>query len=159
MNHEDEAEKLRIDAYDEIISDLRRYAPKSDDSDPRGGNLDLSCSGLCSKVWHFAYDLYCCKFCPETIFCRECLAKPKQDELPIFVCNSNHEWLHVLLWSDEEYTRVGGGNVLIGGEIKDGLRDGGTVVGVKEWLNILRDLWGVPRIVEKNVNEPSTDAA
>lgn len=123
----------------------------------RNGNLSNYCDGLCGKRWKFADDFYCCKFCPDLQLCGVCHDKLIHGKLQSFVCNRDHKWLHVPKWDDKEYAKVGKGNVMVGGEMKDGVRVGGNVVSIAEWLNIVRDDWGIPR-PEKPVEEGQTQS-
>ncbi len=63
----------------------------------------------------------------------------------MFICSPDHDWLHVPKWDDEEYAKVGRGKVKVGGTWDGQGRVGGEVVTIEEWLNLLRDEWGVPR--------------
>ena len=46
--------------------------------------------------------------------------------------------------------KIGKRNVRMGGEMKDSARVGGQVVPISEWLNLLRDEQGIPRIENPN---------
>jgi hypothetical protein len=101
---------------------------------------------VCGKRWDYADDFYCCKICPNVQFCEECQDNLKTGKLKRFICSKNHDWFHIPRWDDEEYMKIGKGNVRIGGEMKDGARVGGQGVPISEWPNLLRDEWGIPRI-------------
>ena len=78
-------------------------------------------------------------------FCPNCLAQLRTGKLKRYVCNANHDWLHVPKWDDEQYRKVGKGRVKIGGEFRDGARVGGEIVTIEEWLDLVRDDCGIPK--------------
>jgi hypothetical protein len=117
--------------------------------DARSGNLGNMCDGRCGMTWHYADDFYCCVICPDIQLCSGCLGKLKAGTLRRFICNPKHEWLHVPKWNDEEFKETREGKVKIGGDLKDGVRLGYSAVAKEEWLNMLRDEWGIPRLEPK----------
>lgn len=153
LDPEKQDDASRIGIIMQINFQLAMNTPTYSDSGKRYGNLCNYCDGRCGKTWNYADDFYCCKFCPDVQFCEECRDTLKRGKLKRFICNKSHDWLHVPKWDDEEYLKVGKGNVRIGGETKDGARVGGEVVPISEWLNLLRDEWGIPRIEKPNVIE------
>jgi hypothetical protein len=119
-------------------------SPKSKIIPNRRGDMGNTCDGRCGKNWTYADDIWCCKVCPDVQFDSGCLDKVRNGTLDRYICSSEHEWLHVPPWSDENYAKVGKNNVQIGGTLKDGERVGGQVVPVKEWLDGLRKTWEIP---------------
>lgn len=117
---------------------------------PRRGKLGYVCDGRCGKTWTYSDDIWCCKMCPDVQFDGRCLEKLRNGTLKRYICSPDHKWLHVPPWSDEEYREVRKDRVRIGGELVDGKRVGGQVVSVEEWLNALRDTWGIPREVKND---------
>lgn len=115
----------------------------------RSGNLGNSCDGACGTVWPYADDFYCCKICSDVQLCPNCLPKLQAGTLRTFVCHPKHEWLHVPKWHDEDFPETRLGKVKVGGMLVDGGRVGGEAVSVEEWLNIVRDGWGIPRFVRE----------
>ena len=115
------------------------------DSVPKMGDLCNSCDGGCDKQWTFADNMWCCKFCHDVQFDDRCLKLLQEGKLERYICSPDHDWLHVPAWSDKEYGEIGERRVKIGGELVDGKRVGGRVVEVSEWLDILRDEWGIPK--------------
>jgi tetratricopeptide (TPR) repeat protein len=109
----------------------------------RTGDIYLECMGNCDKVWTFADDMWCCKYCPDTVFCRDCRQKVEDHKLERYWCHAGHDWLFVPPWSDEEFHRIGRGRVRIEGDIVNGKRIGGRIVKIKEWLNMIRTDWGI----------------
>ena len=79
-------------------------------------------------------------------FCKDCRDKLVAGKLPIFICSSEHDWLHIPKWDDKEYAKVGRSKVKIGGTWDGEARVGGEVVTIEAWLDLLRDAWGVPRV-------------
>jgi tetratricopeptide (TPR) repeat protein len=112
---------------------------------PRTGPLNNRCDGRCGKNWYYADDFYCCKICSDVQLCSDCLPDLKAGKLKRFVCHPGHEWLHVPKWDDEEFKEVKSGMVKVGGTIENGKRIGGIIVPVEEWMNMLRDDWGISR--------------
>jgi tetratricopeptide (TPR) repeat protein len=150
-NSENPDDASRLGTLMEIEYHLAVNTPTYSDSGRRNGYLTNYCDGrVCGKRWDYADDFYCCKICPDVQFCEECRDNLKNGKLKRFICNKNHDWLHVPKWDDEEYMKIGKGNVRIGGEMKDGARVGGQGVPISEWLNLLRDEWGIPRIEKPN---------
>ena len=47
----------------------------------------------------------------------------------------------------DEYCATGTGCVRVGGELKDGKRVEGRIVTVKEWLDMIRQMWGIKQPV------------
>ncbi|KAH8592092.1 hypothetical protein B0O99DRAFT_689874 [Bisporella sp. PMI_857] len=112
----------------------------------RGGDLDNHCDGLCGRNWSYADDFYCCTICPDIQFCSDCLAKLPSGELRVYICDTTHNWLHIPKWDDLEFAETREGKVKFGGEFVDGKRVGGRIETVAEWLNLVRDDWGLPRV-------------
>jgi tetratricopeptide (TPR) repeat protein len=111
----------------------------------RDGPLTYVCDGRCDSTWSYANDMYICRYCPDTQFTSDCLEKLKSNKLQRFICDPNHSWLHVPVWSDKEALEVGKGNVRVYGELVDGKRVGGKIVDVHEWLDEIREKWGIPK--------------
>jgi tetratricopeptide (TPR) repeat protein len=111
----------------------------------RAGPLSYFCDGRCDSSWSYANDMYICRYCPDTQFTGDCLEKLKSNKLRRFICHPDHSWLHVPVWSDKEALEVGKGNVRVYGELVDGRRVGGKIVDVHEWLDEIREKWGVPK--------------
>lgn len=119
--------------------------------DDRAGDLSNFCDGRCGILWHYADDFYCCKICPDVQFCIDCLGKLKAGTLQRYICKSGHDWLRVPKWNDDEFKEVREKRVKIGGELKGDTRVGFKTVAVEDWLNILRDDWGIPRAGSKEL--------
>lgn len=109
----------------------------------RSGDLSNFCDGNCGLLWHYADDFYCCKACPDIQFCAECLVKLQAGTLKHAICNSQHERLHVPKWDDNEFKETREKKVKVGGELKGDTRVGYRTVTLEEWLNLLRDDWGL----------------
>jgi hypothetical protein len=121
----------------------------------RTGKLGNVCDGGCGTVWPYADDFYSCKVCCDVQFESRCLNKLREGTLKRVICSPEHDWLHIPPFSDEEYHRVGKGNVLMGGTLVNGARQGGDIVPISDWLDTLRHQWGIPH-EEKDTNEEST---
>lgn len=119
----------------------------------RSGDLRNQCDGRCNTRWSYADDMHCCKYCPDVQFDKACLDKLRAGTLNRHICGADHEFLHVPKWSDEAFGEIGSGNVKVGGEMVDGVRVGGEVVEIEQWLDRLREEWGVskPMKVETSV--------
>lgn len=114
----------------------------------RSGDLGNQCDGRCGTRWFYADDIYSCKYCPDVQFDKPCLDKLRAGTLNRHVCGADHEFLHVPKWSDEAFREVGYGNVKVGGEMVDGIRVGGEVVEIEQWLDRLREEWEVSKPVK-----------
>lgn len=125
----------------------------------RTGKLGNFCDGGCGTVWRYADDLYSCKICADVQFDLRCLNKLRAGTLKRVVCSPEHEWLHVPPFSDEEYHKVGKGNVRMGGTLVDGARQGGEIVPIAVWLDALRDQWGIPREVKDETKDETAEKA
>lgn len=106
--------------------------------------LEYSCDGRCNKPWTFADSVWFCKVCDDVQFDDECLEKLRKGNLKRDVCSPDHEWLRVPSWVDE-YEATGKGRVRVGGELQEGKRVGGQIVAVEEWLDTVRDKWGIEK--------------
>ena len=147
--------KGKTEAEDNLSDEAtaKTSSPQSVDGEPqieaetsvREGPLTYSCDGRCDHEWTYANDMYCCRYCPDTQFNHDCLEKLKSDTLLPYTCSPNHSWLHVPAWSDKEALAVGKGNVRVGGTLVDGKRVGGEVVKVGDWLDGIREAWGIPK--------------
>ncbi|KAL8822530.1 MAG: hypothetical protein Q9191_006735 [Dirinaria sp. TL-2023a] len=113
--------------------------------------LGYSCDGRCNKSLTYADNVWFCKVCDDIQFHDECLDKLRKGTLTRFVCNKDHEWLRVPSWIDE-YRATGKNRVRVGGELQDGKRIGGQIVAVDEFVDMIREKWGI----EKPPKEPST---
>ncbi|KAG7009682.1 hypothetical protein G7Y79_00002g007970 [Physcia stellaris] len=97
-------------------------------------------------------DIWFCKVCDDVQFCDECLRKVQTGSLTRYVCAADHEWLLVPSWVDE-YKATGKGRVRIGGVIEDGKRIGGEIVLIEEWLDTIREQWGIKRSSEEEQDQ------
>ncbi|KIX97484.1 uncharacterized protein Z520_06936 [Fonsecaea multimorphosa CBS 102226] len=111
----------------------------------REGPLRNTCDGLCDHTWNYADDLHACRYCPDTQFTTDCLEKLKANKLEHYICHPDHSWLHVPPWNDEEALQVGPGKVRVRGELVDGVRVGGEVVDIQQWLDEIREIWKLPK--------------
>ena len=114
--------------------------------------LSNFCDGRCNLPCKWSEGLWFCKICPDVQFHDECLNKLQSGALPRLVCSPDHEWLYVPPWTDE-FQATGKGCVRTGGEFKDGRRIGGSIVPVAEWLDSIREKWGLPKTPPKAVED------
>jgi len=151
---DDDDETVVNNAEGESVSPIPVPVPKppsepeaepEESTHDRAGPLSYFCDGRCDTSWSYANDMYICRYCPDIQFTSDCLEKLKSNKLQRFICHPNHSWLHVPVWSDKEALEVGKGNVRVHGELVDGMRVGGKIVDVHEWLDEIREKWGVPR--------------
>lgn len=68
------------------------------------------------------------------------------------MCAADHEWLLVPSWLDE-YEATGKGRVRVGGAMEDGKRIGGEIVSIEEWLDMIREQWGIKRSSEEEQDQ------
>lgn len=68
------------------------------------------------------------------------------------MCAADHGWLLVPSWVDE-YKATGKGRVRIGGVIADGKRIGGEIILIEEWLDTIRERWGIKRSSEEEQDQ------
>lgn len=107
-----------------------------------------TCDGRCGKKWTYLDNIWFCKVCSDIQFDDVCLEKLHNGALPRFVCSPDHEFLYVPSWM-EEFRATGKGRVRSGGTLQDGKRVGGSIVPVIEWLNNVREKWGMERLPTK----------
>ncbi|KAI9657615.1 MAG: hypothetical protein M1821_002791 [Bathelium mastoideum] len=103
----------------------------------------FECDGKCGNNLTFSDRMWYCKVC-DTGFDDECLQKLKDGTLPRFVCSPDHQWLRTPSWVDE-FRSTGKGRVRIEGELQNGERAGGRIVPVEEWLDMIREKWGIKK--------------
>ena len=117
----------------------------------------IFCDGFCSKECSFADSLWFCKVCHDIQFCDECYEKLHRGDLIRLVCSLDHDWLRVPSWIDE-MNMTGKDHVRMGGEMRNGQREGGEIVPVETWLDYIRKKWNIeitPRpSPEKQTEEP-----
>ncbi|MCJ1368888.1 hypothetical protein MMC20_000095 [Loxospora ochrophaea] len=97
----------------------------------------------CKKSMAHGDSFWFCKVCYDIGFDDGCMEKLHKGTLSRFVCSLDHEWLH--LPSVDEYQTTGIDRVRVGGELQDGKRVGGQIVDVKEWLDMVREKWGIEK--------------
>lgn len=143
---DDDDDETAVDNVEETPVPKLPSEPEPEESTrDRSGPLSYSCDGRCDSSWSYANDMYICRYCPDTQFTGDCLEKLKSNKLQRFICHPDHSWLHVPVWSDKEALEVGKGNVRVHGELVDGKRVGGKIVDRHEWLDEIREKWGVPK--------------
>ncbi|KAI4239674.1 MAG: hypothetical protein LQ352_007783 [Teloschistes flavicans] len=108
----------------------------------------IVCDGRCNKSVSWMDSLWFCKVCDNITFHDECLAKVRKGSLNRYVCSPDHDWLYVPSCV-VEYKATGDGNVRIGGEFRDNKRIGGQIVTVEEWLDMIRENWGIEKSTVK----------
>ena len=139
-------------------------------SDGDAVDFSIYCDGQCNKRLTWATHLWKCKVCDDVDFEDECLEKLKSGTLTRFVCSKffipfmklmtlcssilgpDHEWLYVPSWV-EEYRVTGKGRVRVGGELVDGKRVGGEIIPVAEFLDMIREKWGIEKPESSAQNE------
>ena len=110
------------------------------------------CDGGCNKSIPIENAYWVCKVCYDIAFHDECMEKLRKGTLARYVCSPNHQWLHVPSWL-EEFQATGEGRVRVGGEIQDGKRIGGRIVAIEEWLDMIRENWGIEKSTPVVQNE------
>lgn len=104
----------------------------------------FSCDGGCNNGVLIENGFWLCKVCYDIGFHDECLEKLRKGTLARYVCSPDHQWLRIPSWV-EEFQATGKGRVRVGGEVQDGKRIGGRVVAVEEWLDMIREDWGIEK--------------
>ena len=105
-----------------------------------------TCDGRCGTTWPWAGDFHCCAYCVDLEFCLGCLNKLKEGKLKRFICSPSHRWLYVPILPDAEYEEIQTKKIVtVGGELVDGVRQGGEEMSEEDYFNGIRDDWGVAR--------------
>ena len=113
------------------------------DSEKRDAEpLGYTCDGGCNVTLTYADSVWFCKMCDDVQFDDKCLKRLQQGTLARFVCSPDHEWQLVPSWVDE-FQATGKGRVRVEGELQDGKRVGGRIVPAEEWLDMIREKWGI----------------
>lgn len=144
-------DERRREYLPEGTRDGKEVDSQSNDTSPSENGIErfspIHCDGHCSG-WHFRWGdtFWMCKLCDDVAFNDECLDKLRKGTLARFVCSPDHDWLLIPSWADE-YRATGKGRVRMGGELIDGKRVGGQIVPVEEWLDTVREKWGIDKPV------------
>lgn len=120
----------------------------------------LSCDG-CNRYIPVENAYWSCKVCYNTGFDDECMENLRSGTLDHYVCSRDHQWLRIPSWV-EEFKATGKGRVRVGGEFKDGKRIGGQIVAVEEWLDMIREKWGIEKptpVVQTEQKKPEDQTA
>ncbi|KAL8691994.1 MAG: hypothetical protein Q9218_002886 [Villophora microphyllina] len=99
---------------------------------------------VCDKPVLWGDGIWFCKMCYWVGFHDGCLPKLRSGQINRYICSQDHDWLHVPSWIDE-YKATGDGKVHVGGEIQDGQRVEGHIVPIEEWLDTVREKWGIEK--------------
>ena len=102
----------------------------------------LMCDGGCNTFMPVENAYWFCKVCYDIGFDDECMENLRRGTLDHYVCSRDHQWLRIPSWV-EEFQAIGKGRVRVGGEFEDGKRIGGQIVPVGEWLDMIREKWGI----------------
>lgn len=118
------------------------------------------CDGFCNRPWNHENALYLCRYCYDTAFCEDCLAKLKRGERLFsfggFLCNKNHDWLYLPKREKREWLECLKGNVRVGGKFEGGVHVNGELVAVSKWLDNLKREWGWEGSTEAAITEDIT---
>ena len=107
----------------------------------------LGCDG-CGMQWGFDRAVHQCRYCYNTCFCNDCLAKVREGPMTggsvtVLACNKSHSWLHLPQLDRTSFLRAFRGEVLMGATIiRGGSLVGGTEVPAAQWLASLKKEWG-----------------
>lgn len=131
---------------------LERYkdmhSPVVEDND---GDCGYSCDGKCDNLLTWSSRVWFCKVCDDVQFCTPCLTKLREGSLIRPVCSQDHEWLLVPSWKSEfeatgkDKVRMGGTLSPANGQLQDGNRSGGEIVPIEQWLDTIREKWGLKK--------------
>ncbi|MCJ1334433.1 hypothetical protein MMC10_011143 [Thelotrema lepadinum] len=105
--------------------------------------IDLQCDG-CGDCIKSSDCYWQCCVCVNVGFDRKCIEKLQTGTLRCLLCSPNHEWLYVPSL-DEGFKDAGKGYARMGGELQDGRRVGGDIVLVEEWVDSIREKWGIKK--------------
>ena len=121
----------------------------------------FSCDGGCNRYIPGENAYWLCEVCYNTGFDDECMQKLRRGTLNHYVCSRDHQWLRIPSCV-EEFKATGKGRVRVGGEFKDGKRIGGQIVAVEEWLDMIREKWGIEKpkpVVQTEQKKPDEQTA
>ena len=134
----------------DALSAVSLYGPKERYSEV--AVLDMICDGRTNYFEYSDSILACCP-CVDAAFRSKCLEELRTGAFRCLLCSANHEWLCIPAW-DEEFKETGNGFVRAGGERRDGKRVGGNIVLVEEWVDSIREEWGIEKpIVDAKAKE------
>ena len=103
------------------------------------------CDGRCGTKWISASNIYCCRICPDVQLCEDCHGKIVAGNMKWFVCSSTHDWLHI---PEQPAPTISNGT----SDAKPSANlvpKGDQFVPMEDWLNAIRDEWGIPRPEKK----------
>ncbi|KAJ5683311.1 hypothetical protein N7462_006476 [Penicillium macrosclerotiorum] len=114
---------------------------KSEDSQSGDGSADKKlegplrdvCDGDCDTKWTFSDDIYVCRDCDYMEFDERCLKKLREGTLGSFICDKDHEMMHVPAYDPAKRQRIGEGNVQVGEHI----------LPIEEWLERIKADWAI----------------
>jgi tetratricopeptide (TPR) repeat protein len=109
------------------------------DSKDIANNFEYFCDGTCGAAWDFDHALNTCKYCWDVGFCDDCVSLLKDGKLKKIICSADHEWLAIPKYSPRGNMAAREGTVTVRGELVKGVRVGGELVTVKEWIGLLRE--------------------
>lgn len=158
--------RIEAEANDE---DDNVSAASQDKVDEASRSLNLTCE-YCEESCNTsdtdentAKDIWLCRYCPNLSFCSQCRELLLTGKMERFLCNPEHEFLH-LKHPEYELYEIEGDNVRIewhwetievdgsaereGQRIKKEVRTGGRMVTLQEWLDILKKEWKINTTVK-----------
>ncbi|PON26694.1 hypothetical protein TGAM01_v204195 [Trichoderma gamsii] len=94
-------------------------------------------------TWDFDHALNSCKYCWDVGFCDDCLSLLKDGKLKKLICSADHEWLAIPKYNPRGNMAAREGTVQVRGELVKGVRVGGELVTVKEWMGLLKEEWEI----------------
>lgn len=135
-------------------SKTQSHTPTNSDEDPqptaqqtkKRSAVAYECSGQCNNPITYDDGVWACKVCDVARFDDACLKNFQNGTLTRFVrCSRDHEWLWIPSW-EAEFAKTGRNRVRTGGEIKEnGEWIGGEIVPVEQWLDGVREAWGIEK--------------
>ena len=119
----------------DMNEDKKQSEDHTDDNfeDQLNTDLQFICDGCHEEILLSSSDMYICKDCLDVGFDKTCIERMRKNELGLNVCNPKHAFLHVPKWDEVEAKERG----------TDQVRLAGQNVPVKEWLEDLRQRWGL----------------
>ena len=100
------------------------------------GPLNMWCDcgrDACEGKYSFPDDYYMCRQCLDVLFAPECFQLLREDKLRRHVCDKTHDFFYVPPWDYERVNMVGKREVEVGGR----------VMKIEEWLDGIREEWGI----------------
>lgn len=173
-----DADESTMEAYAEIQSKLDTVQA-ADTSEQRHLRDRWWCDGTkadgryCFQQWDTQNELYQCLYCADTVFCRNCLARLRNnengDDADIFICSAKHKWLKIPCTGSDMYVGLRADSAPVatavepveGGDeqILEIRYEDDEQISLDAWKDKVAETWGFSLAdVAKEVQEAASDA-